>query len=143
MYSVPSAGGVARRLWDGPVILPYEVPGRHLMVYGKEDQLGLFARSLVGDPAKNRELRLANDHLPPMGGICPFNDGIYYVGHSSDGLPKAFRFYSFESGKSVDIAPAPPNLQLGLAISPDRTRLVYAVEKPSAQDLIQLELDRK
>lgn len=143
IFSLPAEGGIPQRLWRvDPVVFPVEVPGRHLLVYSKEDQFGLFAHSLVGDAAKNPELRLAEDYLPPMGGICPFNDGIYYVGYSSDGLPKAFRFYSFESRKSVDIAPAPPNLQLGLAVSPDRTKLVYAVEKQGAQDLIQLELDR-
>ena len=143
MFSMPVAGGVPQRLWDGPVIAPFEVPGRRLIVYGKEDQLGVFAHSLIGNPAKNPELRLANDYLAPMGGLCPFKDGIYYVGYTSGGLPKAFRFYSFESAKSVDIAPAPPDLYLGLAVSPDRTRLVYATEKHGDQDLVQLELDRK
>jgi hypothetical protein len=75
VYTIPANGGVPQALWDGPGIYPAEVPGRHLLVYGKFDQMGLFARSLIGEPSKNPEMRLAGDYFPPMGGLAPVYDG--------------------------------------------------------------------
>ena len=67
-------------------------------------------------------------------------DGIYYVGCNSDGIPRMFRFYSFDTGKSVDVAPSPTNLALGLTVTPDRTRLAYATVSRGSEDLVQIDL---
>jgi dipeptidyl aminopeptidase/acylaminoacyl peptidase len=136
---VPSAGGTPEPLWPG--WFPVEAPGRKLLLYGKKEQFGLFARSLVGDPKKNPELRLADDFWGPFGAIYPVDDGVYYPGYSSNERPRAFRFYSFKKGKSVDIAPAPEYLFLGLSVSPDRTHLAYAAGGgPVNTDLVEIKL---
>lgn len=56
------------------------------------------------------------------------------------GLPRAFRFYSFDTEKSVDIAPAPSDLRGTIYVSSDRTRLAYDTQA-KGQDLVQLELN--
>jgi Tol biopolymer transport system component len=66
-------------------------------------------------------------------------DGFYYNAAASSGAMRAFRFYSFETKRSVDIAPAPSTINLGLAVSPDRRRLAYCAENEGNADLILLE----
>ena len=136
-YTVPVAGGVPRFVSKGSDAV--EVPGRNLLIYGKQDQPGIYGRSLTGDVAKNPEQLLVTDYRAPWGGFYPMADGIYYVGRDSDGIPRMFRFYSFDTGKSVDVAPSPTNLDLGLTVTPDRTRLAYSTKSRGSEDLVQID----
>jgi dipeptidyl aminopeptidase/acylaminoacyl peptidase len=136
-YAVPVTSGVPRFLFEGSHAV--EAPSRKLLIYDKLDQWGIYCRSLVGDAAKNPEYLLVPDYHMPWGGFYPVDDGIYYVGDSSIGLPRAFRFYSFDTGKSVDVAPSPINLDLGLTITPNRTRLAYSTKSRGSEDLVQIE----
>jgi Tol biopolymer transport system component/DNA-binding winged helix-turn-helix (wHTH) protein len=136
-YSVPVAGGVPRFLLEG--FDAVEVPGRKLLVYAKPDQSGIYGRALAGEAAKNPEYLLVADYRTPWGGFYPVDDGIYYAGDDSDGLPRAFRFYSFDTRKSVDVAPSPTNLSVGLTVTPDRTRLAYSTKSRGSEDLVQIE----
>jgi Tol biopolymer transport system component/DNA-binding winged helix-turn-helix (wHTH) protein len=138
IYSVAAAGGAPRLLWEGAAAV--EAPGRKLLLYFKEDQSGIYGRSLAGDAAKNPERLLVTDYQAPWGGFYPVDDGIYYVGSTSNGRPRAFCFYSFQTGKSVDIAPSPTYLSLGLTVTPDRTRLAYATKSQGIEDIVQIEL---
>jgi Tol biopolymer transport system component/DNA-binding winged helix-turn-helix (wHTH) protein len=139
VYNLPVAGGAPRRLWDGLGSLPVEAPGQKLLLYSKNDIPGIYARSLEGDPAKNPELRLVNDYLPPTGGISPVSDGFYYTSFTPSGWPHAIRFYSFIKHAAVDVAPAPSDLGLGLSVMPDRTRLAYAAKADGNEDLVEIE----
>jgi hypothetical protein len=96
--------------------------------------------TLSGNAAKNPEIRLVEDYLAQEQSFDPVHDGIYYVGYTPSGLPRAFRFYSFASGQSVDIAPTPPNFIGDLTVTPDRTRLAYTTQAKAGQDLVQLDL---
>jgi hypothetical protein len=140
IYRVPASGGEPQVLWEGAAAI--EVPGRKLLIYEKIDQAGIYGRSLVGEAAKNPERLLVADYQPQWGGFDPVGDGIYYAGCASTGLPRAFRFYSFSTGKSVDIAPSPPNLNLGLSVTPDRSRLAYATKSQGSEDLVEIELKK-
>jgi Tol biopolymer transport system component len=134
-----AAGGTPRPLWSG--CCASEVPGRSLLVYGKLEQPGIYGRSLSGDAVKNPEMRLVKDYVPPDTGFEVVDDGIYYVGCTPTGQPRAFRFYSFASGQSVDIAPTPPNYDGDLAVTPDRKRLAYTTKARGSEDLVQLDLN--
>ena len=112
-----------------------------MLLYGKFEQPGIYGRSLSGDALKNPEIRLVKDYVPPAAGFEVVDDGIYYVGCTPTGQPRAFRFYSFASGQSVDIAPTPPNYAGDLAVTPDRRRLAYTTEARASQDLVQLDLN--
>jgi dipeptidyl aminopeptidase/acylaminoacyl peptidase len=138
IYSVSVAGGAPKLLWEGADAV--EAPGRELLLYDKEDKPGIYARSLTGDPTKNPEHLLMSDFQAPWGGFDPFEDGIYYVGYGTDGHPRAFRFYFFDNGKSVDIAPSPINLGMGLTVTPDRTRLAFSTKSRGNEDLVQIEI---
>ncbi|HEX4170267.1 MAG TPA: winged helix-turn-helix domain-containing protein [Bryobacteraceae bacterium] len=137
LYRIDAATGSSVHLWPG--VVPKEVPGRKLLLYAKFDEPGIYVRSLEGNVAKNPETRLLDDYETPFATFYPVQDGIYYVGCTADGRPRAFRFYSFASGRTVTIAPTPPNYVGGLAVNPDRTRLAYTIDA-GAQDLVQLEL---
>lgn len=136
-YTIPVAGGIPQFLFEASDAV--EAPSRKLLIYNKQDQSGIYARFLVGDVAKNPEHLLIADYQTPWGGFDPVSDGIYYVGQSSLGLPRAFRFYSFTTGRSVDVAPAPTNLDIGITVTSDRTRLLYCT-KSGGSDLVQVEL---
>ncbi len=136
---VSAAGGTPQPLWSG--CCAEEAPGRGLLLYGKLEQPGIYGRSLSGDALKNAEIRLVKDSLPLAAGFEPVDDGIYYVGCTPAGRPRAFRFYSFASGQSVDIAPTPPNYTADLAVAPDRSRLAYTTAARGSQDLVQLDLN--
>jgi Tol biopolymer transport system component/DNA-binding winged helix-turn-helix (wHTH) protein len=137
-YSVPVAGGAPRFLFlkaSGAV----EVPGRQLLIYEKADEPGIYARSLTGELTKNPEQLLVADYRPPSGGFQPVAEGIYYAGSDSHGVIRAIRFYSFATGRSVDVAPAPTQMGLSLAVTPDRTRMAYSDSSRRGEHLIQIE----
>jgi len=140
LYSVAAAGGVPQSLWEG--CDSAEVPGRKLLLYDKEDKSGIYGRSIAGDATKNPVHLLVDDYQPPWGGFDPVDDGFYYVGYTSSGRPRAFRFYSFADGKSVDVAPLPSNSDLGLGLTamPDRSRLAYSIRSRGSEDLVEIEL---
>ena len=108
-------------LWQGCCAM--EAPERDLLLYAKFEQRGIYSRALSGDVLKNPESRLLEDYAPLHARFAPVDDGIYYVGCTPSGQPRAFRFYSFASGQSVDIAPTPPNYSADISVSPDQQDL--------------------
>ena len=139
IYRVSASDGVPVLLCKGAEA--DEVPGRKLLLYSKEDEWGIYARSLTGEPEKNPERLLAPDYEPPWGAFFAFEDGFYYVAYKSTGVPRAFRYYSFNTGKAVDIAPAPLNIAWGLTVPPDRTRLVFSTRSHEGEDLVQVQTE--
>jgi Tol biopolymer transport system component/DNA-binding winged helix-turn-helix (wHTH) protein len=140
LFKIPSVGGAEHPLFAGPGAFPITAPGRRLVLYSKMTTRGIFARTLDDqDSGGAVEEELVDDYLPPFGGIYPVEDGFYYNAGASSGAMRAFRFYSFETKRSVDIAPAPSTINLGLAVSPDRRRLAYCAENEGNADLILLE----
>lgn len=131
--------GTQQPLFHGEGSFPIIAPGGRLVVYSKKTRRGIFARTLDQYSAGSVEEQLVDDYFPPFGGIYPVEDGVYYTGSTSLGVTRAFRFYSFETKKSIDIAPAPSTIKLGLSVSPDRRRLAYCAEVEGNADLILLE----
>ena len=141
IYSMPAWGGPPHLMWGDLSGFPMEAPARRLLLYTKPGEFGVFARSLVGDPATNPEQKLVNDYISPNGGISLFSDGFYYTSFTEDGSAQGFRFYSFASGKTVDVAPFHGNLDRGMSVSPDRKRLAYAAFANGNEDLVEIELN--
>lgn len=140
VFKISAEAGTQYPLFHGEGSFPIIAPGRKLLLYSKNTRRGIFARTLDDqDSAGNVEEQLVDDYFPPFGGIYPVEDGVYYSGSTSLGVTRAFRFYSFETKKSVDIAPAPSTIKLGLSVSPDRRRLAYCAEVEGNADLILLE----
>jgi hypothetical protein len=135
VYKVPAEGGKEEPVFTGEGAFPVAAPGRKLLVYSKTKSFGIFSRALDQESASNVEEQLVDDYLAPYGGIYPVEDGIYYTGFTSAGVARAFRFYSFATKKSVDVAPAPAKIRLGLSVSPDRRRLAYSAEVEGNADL--------
>jgi Tol biopolymer transport system component/DNA-binding winged helix-turn-helix (wHTH) protein len=139
IYKIPAEGGAEHLLFTGEGSFPIAAPGRNLLLYSKITQRGIFARALEQDSASKVEEQLVDDYVPPFGGIYPVEDGVYYSASTSLGVTRAFRFYSFKTKKSVDIAPAPSTIKLGLSVSADRRRLAYCADVEGNADLILLE----
>jgi hypothetical protein len=91
--------------------------------------------------AREKPREAADSRLPTaLGGFYPVNDGIYYTACDASGRPRAFCFYSFDTGKSVDIAASPANLDISLTVMPDRTRLAYSTKSQGSEALVKIEL---
>ena len=139
VYKVPAQGGSEEPAFRGEGGFPVAAPGGKLLFYAKSNSFGIFSRALDHASASSVEERLVDDYLPPNGGIYPFDDGFYYLGFTSAGVARAFRFYDFATKKSFDVAPAPAKIGRGLSVSPDRRRLAYCAEIEGNADLILLE----
>jgi Tol biopolymer transport system component/DNA-binding winged helix-turn-helix (wHTH) protein len=122
--------------------LAVETTDRSRILYSKGREAGIFARSLQGNPARNPETQLVADYTPTLGATVPVASGFYYIGHTPEGRPRAFRFYDYASGAAKDVAPAPLGVALGLSVSPDETELLFAADAAGAgSDLSLLEFN--
>jgi len=139
LYQVSAAGGKETLLSQGEGEFTVAVPGRDLLLYSKANKLGIFARTVQQDLASDVEEQIVGDYLPPFGGFYPVEDGVYYTSFTSAGMARSFRFYSFATRKSTDIAPVLTKIGEGLSVSPDRRRLAYCAEQAGNGDLIMLE----
>ncbi len=140
LFRISLASGTRVLLWDG--VEAREVPGRHLLLYARTDQRGIFARHLPGGTIIDGEQKLVDDFVPPGGGFVPVENGFYYSAYDTAGKPRALCFYSFATQKVIDIAAAPRDFALGLSVSPDRSTLAYAANESSEADLISFQLSR-
>jgi hypothetical protein len=135
VYRLRADDGTVETLFAGR--FPIETRDGKRILYAKVFQFGIFARSLEGDPIKNPEQRLVDDYTPPLGGFFPVENGFFYTSFSRQGHASALRFFEYASGKATDIAPAPQNLNMGLAVSPDQRWLLYSAgEESSGYDLL-------
>ena len=128
------ADGQTERLFDGDA--PVEtLDGKHLL-YAKTDGSGIYWRALEGDPAKNPEERIVDDYTrAPGAGFVPAHNGFFYVGYSSEGKPRAFKFYDTVRRRATEIGPF---LGTAPAVSPDQRQLLYVVRN-SSFDLLLIE----
>ncbi len=138
VFRIRVAGGHAERLFEGCVPVP-TADGKRVL-YAKTSEPGIFARDLAGDPSRNPEERLVDDFEMGDGGMLPVPNGIYYLGFSVQGRPRAFRYFDYRLRLANDIVPAPPVLEYGLTVSPDERELLYsATNDASGDDLVLLE----
>ena len=127
--SVPD--GRRERLFEG-VQAVETLDGKRLL-YAKSSEPGLFARSLQGDVTQNREEKLVDDFVSaPLAAYIPAKDGIYYLGHTPEGKPRAFRYYDYSSRSVHDVMPAPRGVSLGLTVSPNDRELLYSADQENA-----------
>ena len=130
-------GGKRERLFEGN--LAAETPDGKRLVYAKPTEPGLFARSLQGDVARNPEEKLVDDFIvAPLVAYIPTNGGIYYLGYTPEGKPRAFRYNDYSSRSVHDVMRAPRGVSLGLTVSPDERELLYAADQENAGEDIAL-----
>jgi Tol biopolymer transport system component/DNA-binding winged helix-turn-helix (wHTH) protein len=112
----------------------------HYLLYAKSRERGYFRRSLTTSPGESKEERLVSDYVPASGGLAAVADGFFYVGFTENDRPRALRFYDYALGEARDIWPTPPNVAIGLTVSPDGRELLFAADsaEPNA-DLALLE----
>jgi Tol biopolymer transport system component/DNA-binding winged helix-turn-helix (wHTH) protein len=123
--------GTRESLFEGN--LAAETPDGKTLVYAKDGKPGLFARSLQGDVARNPERKLLDDFVvAPLVAYIPAKGGIFYLGYTPEGRPRAFRYYDFATDTAHDVMPAPRGLSLGLTVSPDEHELLYAADQQDA-----------
>jgi Tol biopolymer transport system component/DNA-binding winged helix-turn-helix (wHTH) protein len=129
--------GTRESLFEGN--LASETPDGKTLLYAKDGKPGLFARSLHGDVAHNPEKKLLDDFVgAPLVAYFPVNEGIFYLGYTPEGRPRAFRYYDFATGMAYDVMPAPRRVSLGLTVSPDERELLYAADQQDAGSDITL-----
>ena len=122
-------------LFDGD--MPVETLDGKRLLYAKTDGSGIYWRALEGDPAKNPEERIVDDYTrAPGAGFVPVDNGFFYVGYTSEGKPRAFKFYDSVRRRATEIGPF---LGGALAVTPDQRQLLYVV-KNSSFDLVLTEV---
>ncbi len=82
--------------------------------------------------ARNPEEKLVDDYRFPLGAYIPAKAGIYYLGYTPAGVPRAFRYYDYASRTAHDVMPAPRGVSFGLTVSPDEHELLYAADQDNA-----------
>jgi Tol biopolymer transport system component len=140
MFRIATDGkGTPEDLFEG--VSARVTPDGHRIVYGKDGRLGIFSRSLDGDPATNAEEKLVGDYRPPGADLNPVASGIYYIGWDGAGKPRIARFYSYAQKKSVDVAVLSGRIPdvPGMAVSPDRRSLLYSQFAMTGKDLTLIE----
>ena len=140
IFRIPVEGGTPEDLFEGAV--SRVTADGHGIVYGKIGRLGIFMRSLDGDPATNSEAKLVDDYRPPGNDLNPVSDGVYYVSWNGSGKPRAVRFYSYAQKTAVDVAALPgriPDTNGTAQRRRDRRRLVYSVLTGTGRDLTLIE----
>jgi eukaryotic-like serine/threonine-protein kinase len=96
------------------------------LLYIRDDQWGLFARSLAGDPIANLPQRLVEDIIGPTAYYAPVAEGIYYTAQNSFKEYVGLRFFDYASRKAVDVASRTTTGRVNsLTVSPDGRSLVY------------------
>jgi eukaryotic-like serine/threonine-protein kinase len=141
IFRIPATGGPIEEVFDGSGGMV--TPGGHRFVYFKIGHPGIFSRSLDGDPATNPEEKLVDDYKPPGDDLNPFMDGVYYISWNGDGQRRSVRFYSYAQKKSSDvfILPGPVGSPQDLAVSPDRSQMVYHQLSGLGTDLSIIEFE--
>ena len=141
IFRTPARGGPLEDVFDGTAGIV--TPDGRRFVYFKIGHLGIFSRSLDGDPATNPEEKLADDYRPPGDDLNVFADGVYYISWNGDGRRRAVRFYSYAQKKSVDIfvLPGPIGSPQDLGVSPDRLQMVYHQLSGLGTDLSIIEFE--
>ncbi|HWM27508.1 MAG TPA: winged helix-turn-helix domain-containing protein [Woeseiaceae bacterium] len=128
------------RLFTGDMAIESS-DGRYLL-YSKVREPGIFRRPRDA-PLDALEERLVDDYTPTLGGIVPVDDGVFYLGHTPAGIPRAFRFYDYAKRAAHDVAAAPSSIGLGLTVSPDGRELLYSANgNESGSDLVLFEFGR-
>jgi Tol biopolymer transport system component/DNA-binding winged helix-turn-helix (wHTH) protein len=139
-FRMPAEGGPLQRTFEG-ALARESVDGKYLL-YWKTNGPGIFRRSLGGDVSKNPEELLIPDFWPlaQLGGYAPVADGVYYVSGNAKGKAGPFRFFSYATRESTDVAAAFPGLGRGFAIAPDGRHLAFAGSGQIGGDLLLLNL---
>jgi dipeptidyl aminopeptidase/acylaminoacyl peptidase len=132
--------GEPERLFPGAVAVASTEGTR--ILYAKKEP-GIFARTLTGNAVAEDEVRLVDDYVIMRGATAPVADGFYYVGHVLPaGVPTAIKFYDYATQTAKEVHRVPLDIDIGMAISPDGTELLYSAGSGDPQaDLTVLEID--
>lgn len=136
LYKVNIEQGTREPLWYGAS--PAEAPGRNTLLYTKYGHPGIYARSLIGKPTQNPEIRLISDMVRVDRSFDPTSDGIFYSSTSS--RQEILNFYSFATRQSSDIAPISTDFYTALSVKPDRTSVAYDGNADADSQLIEIKL---
>jgi Tol biopolymer transport system component len=122
-WRIPSTGGEAVQITRHGAFQPEESPDGRLLYYGKYRTHGLWSIPVAG----GEEQQILNSISG--GNWTVGSGGIYYFEFPEDpDAPKLAKFYSFKSGKSIQIGIVEPTVvdgYEGFSLSPDGRWLLY------------------
>jgi dipeptidyl aminopeptidase/acylaminoacyl peptidase len=140
VFRVPAFGDTQiemERLFEGKEARE-TLDGR--ILYIKNKQRGLFARSRKGDVANNPDEQLVEDIQGPIAYFVPVTDGVYYTAKDLFDNYIGLRYYKYATKTTLDFSPrsatGPVN---SLTISPDSKNLVFTNNPKGEIDLTLIE----
>ena len=134
VWRIPSTGGEAVQITRHGAFQPEESPDGTLLYYGKFGTHGLWSTPVEGGEERQVLNSISGGNWTVSSG------GIYYFDFPEEPrAPKLAKFYSFKSGRSIQIGTVEPTVldgYGGFALSPDGRWLLYTDVVTKNSDLM-------
>jgi eukaryotic-like serine/threonine-protein kinase len=133
IWRMPAVGGTAEQVTTEGGYTAFESADGATLFYVKTGlESALYAKPLAGGAERQLVAHVASR------AFLPFADGIYYFGREERQEKNALRFLRFSTGSSELILDL-PSVQIGLAVSPDRSTFAFGVTNRGGSDLMMIE----
>jgi Tol biopolymer transport system component len=134
MWRAPFAGGPSEQITSGGGWAGSISPDGKTVFYLKAAWSGpLFAKEISGGP-EWQVLPYVN-----LFSFVPVEDGIYYIGQRGNDARYPLQFFQFSSNRSRLLTAIDGQVELGLAVSPDRKTILFSKSSTTGADLMMIE----
>jgi Tol biopolymer transport system component/tRNA A-37 threonylcarbamoyl transferase component Bud32 len=134
MWRAPFAGGPSEQITTGGGWAGSISPDGKTVFYLKAAWSGpLFAKEISGGPER-QVLPYVN-----LFSFVPAEDGIYYIGQRGDDARYPLQFFQFSNNRSRLLTAIEGQVELGLALSPDRKTILFSKSSTTGADLMMIE----
>jgi Tol biopolymer transport system component len=120
VWNVPAAGGIATRITRNGGSYPSESADGKQLFYTKVDN-SLWRMPVNG----GIEQRLVSDIAADGSAFAVGKSGVYFVREAIAGAARQIGFYTLANGNLKVLANVSRPMEMGLAVSPDETLLLY------------------
>jgi Tol biopolymer transport system component len=134
IWRAPFAGGPSEQIttdggWAGSIS-----PDGKTVFYLKSAWSGpLFAKAVSGGPER-QVLPYVN-----LFSFVPVEDGIFYIGKRGDDARFPLEFFQFSNNRGRLLTSIDGQVELGLAVSPDRKTILFSNSSTTGADLMMIE----
>ncbi|RPJ85537.1 MAG: serine/threonine-protein kinase [Acidobacteria bacterium] len=140
IWRAPFAGGPWEQVTSGGGEQAFESTDGKTLFYTRSTpgNAGLMRGELIAKPLDGRPEERVLERV--NGGVAIAENGIYYLQHEGGlQVPTRLMFHDFSSRKSTELTQIANSGGLGIAVSPDRSTVLYVATTPGGTDLMLIE----